>query len=190
MHRQIAADAVAGAVVEIETRLPQRPPRERVVQDVEIPLERTAEFLRWFLREVPIEPIWLCPLQLRDARPWTLYPLEPGERYVNVGFWSTVPLDPAGGPGATNRRIEDAVSDVPTFTRKLRRVPLGLDHPIWVRDTRFDIERHVHRLAVPAPGGYEELTALTGHLAGLPLDRSRPLWEMWVIEGYADEDGE
>lgn len=85
-------------------------------------------------------------------------------------------------------QIEQAVRDVPTFTRKLRRVPLGLDHPVWVRDPAFDIERHVHRLALPTPGGYEELTALTAHLAGLPLDRSRPLWEMWVIEGY--EGGE
>jgi FAD/FMN-containing dehydrogenase len=88
-----------------------RPPRERVVQDVEIPLHNTAEFLRWFLREVPIEPIWLCPLRLRDERSWTLYPLEPGERYVNVGFWSTVPATP-GQPGATNRRIEDEVGDL------------------------------------------------------------------------------
>ena len=83
--------------------------------------------------------------------------------------------------------IEAQVRDVPEFTRKLRRVPLGLDHPIWVRDRQFDVERHVHRLALPSPGGYEELTALTGHLAGLPLDRSRPLWEMWVIEGYLDD---
>ncbi len=87
-----------------------RPPRERVVQDVEIPLAHTAEFLRWFLREVPIEPIWLCPLTLRDDESWTLYPLRPGERYVNVGFWSTVPVDPAQGSGATNRSIEDEVS--------------------------------------------------------------------------------
>ena len=43
------------------------PPRERVVQDVEIPLARTAEFLGWFLKEVPIEPVWLCPIQLRDS---------------------------------------------------------------------------------------------------------------------------
>ncbi len=88
-----------------------RPPRERVVQDVEIPLENTAAFLRWFLREVPIEPIWLCPLRLRDDRSWTLYPLQPGERYVNVGFWSTVPAAP-GEPGAANRRIEERVSEL------------------------------------------------------------------------------
>jgi FAD/FMN-containing dehydrogenase len=87
-----------------------RPPRERVVQDVEVPLAATAEFLRWFLREVPIEPIWLCPLRLRSDQPWTLYPLHPGETYVNVGFWSSVPSDPASGPGATNRRIEHEVT--------------------------------------------------------------------------------
>ena len=85
------------------------PPRERVVQDVEIPLAATADFLRWFLREVPIEPIWLCPLRLRSEQPWSLYPLHPGETYVNVGFWSSVPSDPAAGPGATNRRIEHEV---------------------------------------------------------------------------------
>ncbi|WP_345267270.1 wax ester/triacylglycerol synthase family O-acyltransferase [Nocardioides nanhaiensis] len=84
--------------------------------------------------------------------------------------------------------IDDAVRDVPEFTRKLRRVPLGLDHPVWVRDKGFDIEHHVHRLALPTPGGYAELAELTAHLAGQPLDRSRPLWEMWAIEGY--DDGE
>ena len=89
-----------------------RPPRERVVQDVEIPLENTADFLRWFLREVPIEPIWLCPLRLRDDQPWTLYPLEPGRDYVNIGFWSTVPTVPGAPSGATNRRIEEVVSDL------------------------------------------------------------------------------
>src|SRR6476619_3654492 len=80
--------------------------------------------------------------------------------------------------------IERRVRDVPAFTRKLRKVPLGLDHPVWVHDKHFDIDRHVHRLALPQPGGYGELTELAGHLAGLSLDRSRPLWEMWVIEGY------
>ena len=74
-------------------------------------------------------------------------------------------LDPASMPTAytfdgIQTEIERRVSDVPAFTRKLRRVPLGLDHPIWVEDKQFDIERHVHRLALPAPGGYAELTKL------------------------------
>ncbi|WP_226963747.1 FAD-binding oxidoreductase [Nostocoides sp. F2B08] len=114
--RLVALDHRFGIADRIEARN-GRPPRERVVQDVEIPLERTEEFLRWFLDEVPIEPIWLCPLRLREVpgdplaslgQPWSLYPLRRGETYVNVGFWSTVPATP-GEPGATNRRIEAAV---------------------------------------------------------------------------------
>ena len=96
-----------------------RPPRERVVQDIEVPIERCAEFLHWFLREIPIEPIWLCPLRVREHpgraapagdRPWPLYPLQAGRTYVNVGFWSSVPVDPTGPPGAANRLIEREVS--------------------------------------------------------------------------------
>ncbi|MDY7543914.1 MULTISPECIES: FAD-binding oxidoreductase [unclassified Cryobacterium] len=90
-------------------RLRNRPPRERVVQDVEIPIERCAEFLDWFLDTVPIEPIWLCPLRLRDDGDWPLYPLRPRQTYVNVGFWSTVPVGSI--EGATNRLIEAAVSE-------------------------------------------------------------------------------
>ncbi|HWJ68004.1 MAG TPA: wax ester/triacylglycerol synthase family O-acyltransferase [Nocardioides sp.] len=98
-------------------------------------------------------------------------------------------LDPSTMPtpysfGALQDGIDRHVRDVPAFTRKVRGVPLGLDHPVWVRDRSFDVERHVHRLALPAPGGYAELMDLCAHLASLPLDRSRPLWEMWVIEGY------
>lgn len=88
-----------------------RPPRERVVQDVEVPLENCTAFLNWFLDNVPIEPIWLCPLRLRDhgAR-WPLYPLRSGHTYVNIGFWSSVPADPT--PGHTNRLIERKVSEL------------------------------------------------------------------------------
>jgi diacylglycerol O-acyltransferase len=98
-------------------------------------------------------------------------------------------LDPSTMPGgytfdAFRAEIDRRVRDVPEFTRRLRKVPLGLDHPIWVHDRHFDIDRHVHRLALPSPGGPAELAELTSHLAGMPLDRSRPLWEMWVIEGY------
>ena len=87
-----------------------RPPRERVVQDIEVPLERCAEFLDWFLGTVPITPIWLCPLRLRDPSGWPLYPIRPGHTYVNVGFWSSVPVGPE--PGYTNRMIEAKVSEL------------------------------------------------------------------------------
>ncbi len=83
--------------------------------------------------------------------------------------------------GAIGRRI----SAMPEFLRTLHTVPLHLDHPVWVVDEDFDIDRHVHRIAVPSPGGEEELAEIVGHLAGIPLDRSRPLWEMWVVEGLA-----
>ncbi len=101
-----------------------RPPRERVVQDVELPLERTQEFLEWFLHDVPIEPIWLCPLRLREsnspgahaggqteegAQPWPLYPMRCGQTYVNVGFWSTVPIIDGKRDGDVNREIERVV---------------------------------------------------------------------------------
>jgi len=94
------------------------PPRERVVQDIEVPIERTADFVQWFLDEIPIEPIWLCPLRLRDehadpnVRPWPLYPLEPGRTYVNVGFWSAVPSTPGQVEGAANLAIERKVSEL------------------------------------------------------------------------------
>ena len=93
-----------------------RPARERVVQDVEIPIGRTAEFLRWFLSDVPIAPIWLCPLALRDTDVsrggWPLYPLEPGAPYVNVGFWSTVAIAPGRADGDVNRAIERRVREL------------------------------------------------------------------------------
>ncbi|GAA1996129.1 FAD-binding oxidoreductase [Microbacterium pumilum] len=91
-------------------KLHGRPPRERVIQDVEIPIERTVEFVDWFLANVPITPIWLCPLRLRDDDGWPLYPIEPRQTYVNVGFWSTVPVGRT--EGETNRRIERRVSEL------------------------------------------------------------------------------
>jgi FAD/FMN-containing dehydrogenase len=87
-----------------------RPLRERVVQDIEVPIERTAEFLEWFLAHVPITPVWLCPLRLRDRHGWPLYPIRAGSTYVNVGFWSSVPVGPT--EGATNRLIEAKVSSL------------------------------------------------------------------------------
>ena len=87
-----------------------RPPLERVVQDIEVPIGRAAEFVDWFLANVPIEPIWLCPLRLRDDTNWPLYPIRAHHTYVNIGFWSSVPVGPT--EGHTNKLIERKVSDL------------------------------------------------------------------------------
>ena len=87
-----------------------QPPREDVIQDVEIPVGRGAEFLRFFTADVGMSPVWLCPLRLRSDQAWPLYPLAPGEVYVNFGFWGTVPLPPGRADGYHNRLVEDEVA--------------------------------------------------------------------------------
>lgn len=112
--------------------------------------------------------------------------LESPEQLMHV--CGLILLDPTTVPGGYEfAKMRDYLgsraSEIPTFTRKLRAVPLGLDFPVWENDEHFDVERHVHRFAVPSPGGIRELAEVAGHLAGIPLDRSRPMWEMYVIEG-------
>ena len=93
----------------------KRPAREQVVQDIEVPADRLPEFLEFFHREVGIEPIWVCPLKQRDPNArWPLYEFDAKTLYVNVGFWSTVPLPEGVDPseGRVNRRIEEVVSEL------------------------------------------------------------------------------
>ncbi|WP_125566234.1 FAD-binding oxidoreductase [Nocardioides baekrokdamisoli] len=85
-----------------------RPRRERVIQDVEVPVERLAEFLTWFDREIGMRPVWVCPLVAQ--RRWTSYPLAPGETYVNVGFWGTVHVGEDASNSPKNRAIEAEVA--------------------------------------------------------------------------------
>jgi diacylglycerol O-acyltransferase / wax synthase len=106
---------------------------------------------------------------------------------------SIVELDTSTVPGGyAFDRLRDAlalrIKAIPTFREKLANSPLNLDHPVWVDDEGFDIDRHLHRIAVPAPGGRAELSEICGHIAETTLDRGRPLWEMWVIEGVAGTD--
>ncbi|OBG35957.1 wax ester/triacylglycerol synthase family O-acyltransferase [Mycobacterium sp. E3198] len=99
-------------------------------------------------------------------------------------------LDTSTMPGGyTYGRLRSAVAKrvagMPEFRMKLADTQLNLDHPVWVDDEDFQLRRHLRRVGVPAPGGRRELADICGYIAGLPLDRDRPLWEMWVLEGGA-----
>ncbi|TDC38279.1 FAD-binding oxidoreductase [Micromonospora sp. 15K316] len=116
-HRLVRLEHRHGVAARID-RLRGQPARERVVQDVEIPLERTADFLRWFAGTVGMTPVWLCPLRLREpagpgsSRSWPLYPLRAGQDYVNIGFWGSVPIAEGAADGDVNRLIERVVSEM------------------------------------------------------------------------------
>ena len=106
---------------------------------------------------------------------------------------SIIELDTSTMPGGyTFDRLREALSlrlkAMPQLREKLANSPLNLDHPVWVDDEDFDVDRHVHRIGLPPPGGRSELSEICGHIASQPLDRGRPLWEMWVIEGVAGTD--
>ncbi len=72
---------------------------------------------------------------------------------------------------------------LPPFRRRLVQVPLGLDHPYWIEDPNFDLDFHLRHIAVPPPGTNLQLSELVSRIAGRPMDRARPLWEIYVIEG-------
>ena len=117
-HRLVGLDRRFGIMDRLDRRA-GRPRRERVVQDVEVPVERLGEFLDWFDREVGMRPVWLCPLRLRGVgtdldqrRPWPSYPLLPELTYVNVGFWGAVPVGEEAPHSPLNRAIEDKVSEL------------------------------------------------------------------------------
>ena len=97
-------------------------------------------------------------------------------------------VDPAG-VGAVQLRggaadaPRAASTAVPKFKWKLKEVPLHLDRAVWIEDKDFDIDKHFRRIAVPPPGGRREVGDLLGMLMGYQLDRRRPLWEMWYVDG-------
>jgi len=75
---------------------------------------------------------------------------------------------------------------VPRYRQLVRAVPLELGRPVWVDDPHFNIEYHLRHTALPDPGGESELQKLVGRVMSQQLDRSRPLWEIWVVEGLED----
>ena len=99
-------------------------------------------------------------------------------------------LDPSDAPEPlTLARLTEVMAErlplVPVLRRKLLNVPFGLDQPYWIDDADFDIEYHVREIALPRPGSDAQLTEQVSRLHARPLDRSRPLWEIYLITGLA-----
>ncbi|MBA4423509.1 MAG: FAD-linked oxidase [Syntrophus sp. (in: bacteria)] len=83
---------------------------EPVIQDVEVPMEKSPEFLEFYFREINIRPCWICPIRPLDAAGrWTLYSMEPGALYLNFGFWGSVRSSSDKAPGHFNRNVERIV---------------------------------------------------------------------------------
>ncbi|MGB2938800.1 MAG: wax ester/triacylglycerol synthase domain-containing protein, partial [Candidatus Dormiibacterota bacterium] len=94
-----------------------------------------------------------------------------------------------GRPGVPGifHTVEERLHLVPRYRQKVRWVPLGLGHPVWIDDPDFDLGYHLRRVALPRPGGREELLEVVARLHARRLDRSRPLWEIYIIEGLKDD---
>jgi len=82
--------------------------------------------------------------------------------------------------------VENRLQLVPRYRQVVREVTLGLARPVWVDDRDFDINFHIRRSGLPRPGGPADLADLIARVMSRPLDRTRPLWEMYLIEGLAD----
>ena len=113
--------------------------------------------------------------------------IEGDRNYGHVGGLAI--LDPSTAPGGKltledlTRLVLDRIHLVAPFTERVVSVPFSIDWPYWVRDDHFDIGYHVRELALPKPGSAEQLRELAGRIYSNRLDRSRPLWEIYLIHG-------
>jgi diacylglycerol O-acyltransferase len=110
---------------------------------------------------------------------------------MHLHVMGTIVIDPSTMPGGYSfetikNTIAQRIHLIPPFRRKLVPVPFNLAHPVWVDDADFDLDTHIHRIGVPAPHTMRELAEIVNDIASRPLDRGRPLWDMWVVEGLED----
>jgi WS/DGAT/MGAT family acyltransferase len=105
--------------------------------------------------------------------------------HMHIGALATF-----GGPAPSieefRRHIEARLPRLPRYRQKVQEMPLGTGRPLWVEDSTFRLDFHVRHTALPAPGGERELLNLVDRIVGQRLDRTKPLWEIWLVEGMQD----
>lgn len=121
-----------------------------------------------------------------SAQDASFYFLETTDTPMHIGSLAIL-AEPEGGFDFETllQLVEQRISEVPRYRQKVREVAFGLARPVWVDDRDFDIAYHIRRSALPRPGSDDQLHDLLARLISRPLDRTRPLWEMYLIEGLA-----
>src|SRR4051794_35605816 len=113
--------------------------------------------------------------------------MESSRTYGHVGALAL--FDPSTAPGGQVtskdlcRIVGSRIDQLPPFHRRLVDVPFGLDHPYWIEDPDFDLDFHIRDTAVPPPGDERQLAETVARIFARPLDRRRPLWELYLIHG-------
>jgi WS/DGAT/MGAT family acyltransferase len=118
----------------------------------------------------------------------TFLTMEAGGQLGHVGSLCMYDVKGLSGESlytAIESTLKERLHLLPPYRRRLAEVPLNLDHPYWIEDPDFDLDFHLRHIAVPPPGDDEQLASLVARIHGRALDRARPLWEMYVIEGLA-----
>ncbi|RLA31021.1 MAG: wax ester/triacylglycerol synthase family O-acyltransferase [Gammaproteobacteria bacterium] len=119
--------------------------------------------------------------------------LETGTTPMHIGSLAIYDQSTAPGGQVTFKDIlqffKKRLHKARAFRQRIARVPLSLDHPYWIEDPDFDLEFHVRHIALPNPGDWRQLCIQTARLHARPLDRSKPLWEAYVIEGLDNVEG-
>src|SRR3954469_11219657 len=116
--------------------------------------------------------------------------VESARIYGHVAFLGI--YDPSTAPGGKlgapeiQQLMEERLPLLPPLRWRLVQVPLGLDLPYWAEDPDFDLDFHIRETAIPSPGDERQLAETVSRVFGRPLDRGRPLWELYVIHGLQD----
>lgn len=122
------------------------------------------------------------PMSVQDA---TFLHIEDDVTPMHVGGVAILE-GPAPDHDQLLARIASQLHRVPRYRQKVQELPLHLGTPVWTDDAHFNLDYHVRRTALPTPGGERELHTLVGRVMSQHLDRARPLWEIWAVEGLAD----